>query len=137
MEQRTKIITLASFVDDDKIEGFSDYIKKRFNIPKEKLFMYSSPQEEGKKILTFRLYLRDGKKINTQSFFPTTIITHKKGECFYTINALNKLIESENNSETGNINHKEHKIEWDDYQNKMLITKKNELTIIDIKRSFS
>ena len=42
MEQRTKIITLASFVDDDKIEGFSDYIKKRFNIPKEKLFMYSS-----------------------------------------------------------------------------------------------
>ena len=137
MEKQTKIITLASFVEDDKINGFSDYIKKRFKIPKDRLFIYTSPQEEGKKILTFRLYLRDGKKINTQSFFPTTIITHKKGECFYTINALNKLIESKSNSETGNINHKDYKIDWDEYQNKMLITKKNELTIIDIKRNFS
>jgi hypothetical protein len=137
MEQRTKIITLASFVVEDKVEGFSDYIKKRFKIPKEKLFIYTSPQEEGKKIITFRLFLRDGKKINTQSFFPTTIITHKKGECFYTINALNKLIEDELKGDVGNLNYKEHKIDWDSYQNKMLITKKNELTIIDIKRNFS
>tara|TARA_Y100000592_G_scaffold10350_1_gene14617 strand:- start:771 stop:1184 length:414 start_codon:yes stop_codon:yes gene_type:complete len=137
MEQRTKIITLASFVVEDKVEGFSDYIKKRFKIPKEKLFIYTSPQEEGKKIVTFRLFLRDGKKINTKSFFPTTIITHKKGECFYTINALNKLIEEELKGDTGNLNHKEYKIDWDSYQNKMLITKKNELTIIDIKRNFS
>ena len=137
MEQRTKIITLASFVVEDKVEGFSDYIKKRFKIPKEKLFIYTSPQEEGKKIITFRLFLRDGKKINTQSFFPTTIITHKKGECFYTINALNKLIEAELKGDVGNLNYKEHKIDWDSYQNKMLITKKNELTIIDIKRNFS
>ena len=137
MEQRTKIITLASFVDEDKVEGFSDYINKRFKIPKDKLFKYCSPQEDGKKIITFRLFLRDGKRINTQSFFPTTIITHKKGECFYTINALNKLIESKSEGDTGNINHKEYKIDWDEYQNKMLITKKNELTIIDIKRSFS
>ncbi len=137
MEQRTKIITLASFVVEDKVEGFSDYIKKRFKIPKEKLFIYTSPQEEGKKIVTFRLFLRDGKKINTKSFFPTTIITHKKGECFYTINALNKLIEEELKGDTGNLNHKEYKIDWNSYQNKMLITKKNELTIIDIKRNFS
>ena len=40
MEQRTKIITLASFVDEDKVEGFSDYINKRFKIPKDKLFKY-------------------------------------------------------------------------------------------------
>ncbi len=135
MEERTKIITLASFVDVDKVEGFSSYINKRFRIPQDKMFIYTSPQEEGKKILTFRLYLREGKKINTKSFFPTTIITHKKGECFYTINALNKLIESE--VDTGNVNHKEYKIDWDKYQNKMLITKDKELSIIDIQRNFS
>ena len=135
MEERTKIITLASFVDVDKVEGFSSYINKRFRIPQDKMFIYTSPQEEGKKILTFRLYLREGKKINTKSFFPTTIITHKKGECFYTINALNKLIESE--VDTGNVNHKEYKIDWDKYQNKMLITKNKELSIIDIQRNFS
>ena len=137
MEQSTKIITLASFVDKDKVEGFSNYINKRFKIPKDKLFSYTSPQEEGKQILTFRLYLREGKKINTKSFFPTTIITHKKGECFYTINALNKLIEKESDSDTGNLNYKDFKIDWDKYQNKMLITKDKELSIIDIERNFS
>ena len=137
MEQSTKIITLASFVDNDKVEGFSSYIFKRFRITKEKLFSYTSPQEEGKTILTFRLYLREGKKINTKSFFPTTIITHKKGECFYTINALNKLIEQESQSEEGNLNYRDYKIDWDKYQNKMLITKDKELSIIDINRIFS
>lgn len=137
MEQSTKIITLASFVDNDKVEGFSSYIFKRFRITKEKLFSYTSPQEKGKTILTFRLYLREGKKINTKSFFPTTIITHKKGECFYTINALNKLIEQESQSEEGNLNYRDYKIDWDKYQNKMLITKDKELSIIDINRNFS
>ena len=137
MEQRTKIITLASFVVEDKVEGFSDYIKKRFKIPKEKLFIYTSPQEEGKKIITFRLFLRDGKKINTQSFFPTTIITHKKGECFYTINALNKLIESMSDTDNGNLNYHDVKIDWDEHQNKMMIIKNDELKILTINRDFS
>jgi len=100
-------------------------------------FIYSSTTEKEKKILTFRIYLREGKKINTKSFFPTTIIVHKKGECFYTINALNKLIEKEVDGEIGNINYKEHKIDWDRYQSQMLIVKNKELIIMEIERSFS
>lgn len=93
--------------------------------------------EEDKEIITFRLYLKDGKKINTKSFFPTTIIVHKKGECFYTINALNKLIESKVNLENGNINHKDYEVDWEEQQGKLLITKDNNLSIIHIKRNFS
>lgn len=93
--------------------------------------------EGDKEIITFRLYLKDGKKINTKSFFPTTIIVHKKGECFYTINALNKLIESKLNLETGNINHKDYVVDWEEQQGKLLITKDNNLSIIHIKRNFS
>lgn len=137
MEQTTKIVTLASFVIEDKVDSFKKYINKRFKIPIKNIFEYTSPQEEGKKILTFRLYIREGKKINTKSFFPITIIVHKKGDCFYTINALNKIIDMENGGEIGNINHKEHKIDWDKYQNKMLVSKNKELTIIDIERHFS
>ena len=137
MEQTTKIITLASFVNIDKVDSFKKYINKRFNIPIKNIFEYISPQEEGKKILTFRLYIRQGKKINTKSFFPVTIIVHKKGECFYTINALNKIIDMETGGDIGNIDHKEYKIEWDKYQNKMLVSKNKELTIIDIERHFS
>ncbi len=137
MEQTTKIVTLASFVNEDKVKSFKSYINKRFRILEKNIFEYTSPQEEGKKILTFRLYLRDGKKINTKSFFPVTIIVHKKGECFYTINALNKLIESEINGDNGNINYKDYQIDWDKYQNKILVSKNKELSIIDIERHFS
>jgi len=137
MENSVKIMTLASFVIEDKVESFVKYLNKRFNLTPEKIFIYTSPEEKDKKILTFRVYLRDGKKINTKTFFPTTIIVHKKGECFYTINALNKLIDKEVGEDRGNINYKEYQIDWDNYQDKMLIVKNSELTIMDIKRNFS
>ena len=116
---------------------FKNYLNKRFRIPEEKIFSYVAEGEEDKEIITFRLYLKDGKKINTKSFFPTTIIVHKKGECFYTINALNKLIESKVNLENGNINHKDYEVDWEEQQGKLLITKYNNLSIIHIKRNFS
>ena len=137
MENSVKIMTLASFVIEDKVESFVKYLNKRFNLSPEKIFIYTSPEEKEKKILTFRVYIRDGKKINTKTFFPTTIIVHKKGECFYTINALNKLIDKEVGEDRGNINYKEYQIDWDNYQDKMLIVKNDELTIMDIKRNFS
>lgn len=137
MENTTKIITLASFVLNDKIDSFKKYLYKRFKIPTDKIFLYNIENDSDKKIITFRVYLRDGKKINTSSFFPTTIIVHKKGECFYTINALNKLIEFETGSEKGNINYKEYQVDWDKYQDKMLIVKAGELSIININRNFS
>jgi len=137
MENATKIVTLASFVLKDKVESFKNYLNKRFRLSEDKIFSYVAEEEEGKEILTFRVYLKDGKKINTRSFFPTTIIVHKKGECFYTINALNKLIEEKVDLEKGNINYKEYKIDWEEQQGKMLITKDNKLTIMNIKRNFS
>ena len=105
MDNSVKIMTLASFVNEDKVSSFKKYLKKRFNTSTEKIFEYTSPTEKNKNILTFRIYLREGKKINTKTFFPTTIIVHKKGECFYTINALNKLIDKEVGENRGNINY--------------------------------
>jgi len=137
MENTIKIITLASFVLNDKVESFKKYLNKRFKINEDKLFIYSISEEKDKKIITFRVYLKDGKKINIGSFFPITIIVHKKGECFYTINALNKLIELETGSEKGNINYRDYQIDWDKYQGKMLIVKSGELSIININRNFS
>jgi len=131
-----KIITLASFVVDEKITSFKSYLKKRFNIDEKNIFEYSFDDDE-KTILTYRVHLDDGDRIDTKSFFPTTIIVHKKGECFYTINALNRLIESLYDLETGNINYKDYSIDWNEYQNKFIIVKYKELKIIDIKRIFS
>ena len=63
-------MTLASFVNEEKVESFIKYLNKRFNLSPEKIFIYTSPEEKDKKILTFRIYLREGKKINTKTFFP-------------------------------------------------------------------
>ena len=136
MESKNKIITLASFVFLDKIESFKKYLYNRFKISDKNIFHYSFTEED-KKILTFMVRLKDEQKVDTSSFYPPTIIVHKKGECFYTINALNKLIESTSGSELGNLNYMDVKIEWDNYQNKMLIIKNDELKIIDISKDFS
>lgn len=136
MESESKIITLASFVYKDKIESFKKYLSKRFGIKDSNIFQYSF-EEENKKIITFMVRLKQTERIETNSFYPPTIIVHKKGECFYTINALNKLIEKVSDSEYGNVNHKDYKIDWDNFQNKMIIIKNEELKIIDIIRDFS
>lgn len=134
--ETTKIITLASFVYIDKIESFKKYLQKRFKINQENIFEYSF-NDDSKKILTYRIPLNDGKKIDITSLIPPTIIAHKKGECFYTINALNKLIEFIYSLDSGNINHLEYKIDWDVYQNKIILIKNDELKIIDIIKDFS
>jgi hypothetical protein len=136
METTTKIITLASFVYVDKVDTFKKYLQKRFKISEENIFQYSY-FEDNKKIITYRVSLVDNTKIDMSSIYPPTIIVHKKGECFYTINALNKLIETLNNLENGNINYLEYKINWDEYQNKIIIIKNDELKIIDINKDFS
>ena len=136
METNDKIITLASFVYLDKINSFKTYLGKRFKIKENNIFEYSF-DEKDKKILTFMVKLRQSEKVDTRSFYPPTIIVHKKGECFYTINALNKLIESMSDTERGNINHQDVKIDWDNFQNKMMIIKNDELKIFNINRDFS
>jgi len=136
MESNNKIITLASFVYLDKIDSFKKYLYNRFKILDRNIFQYTF-NEEDKKILTFMVKLNQGQRIDTNSFYPSTIIVHKKGECFYTINALNQLIENISDADRGNINHKNVKIDWDNYQNKILINKNEELKILTINRDFS
>jgi len=41
METTNKIITLASFIYTDKIDSFKKYLKKRFKINEENVFIYS------------------------------------------------------------------------------------------------
>jgi hypothetical protein len=135
MESNNKIITLASFVYLDKIDSFKKYLYNRFKINNNNIFQYTF-NEEDKKIITFMVRLNQGQRVDTNSFYPPTIIVHKKGECFYTINALNQLIENISDTDNGNINHQDVIIDWDNYQNKMLIIKNEELKILTINRDF-
>ena len=86
--------------------------------------------------MTFKLSIPEDKPLNLKDLFPSAVPIHKKGNALYTINALNKLIEEKFPESVGNINNKSVKIDWDEYQNKMILTNGNELSIFNITRVF-
>ena len=130
-------IILASFVFPERLETFLNYLQKRFKLDRERIFIYDNIDDPITKIVTYKLFLKDGKKIDLKSIFPRTIIIHKKGECFYTINALNKLIEKEHGLESGNVDYRSYELDWEKYQNKFIITTQEGLVLNEIVRDFS
>ena len=127
---------LASFVFPERLDWFLDYLEEKFNIPKDKVFVFKILDDETKVMVTFKFINKTDRKINFKRLFPDAIQIHKRGTCIYTINALNKLIEETSGMELGNINYKSVKINWDDYQDKLIIKKNGNLFLYDIKRIF-
>ncbi len=131
-----KNILLASFIFPERLEWFLGYLETKFNISKDKVFIYKNLDDESKLILTFKFVIKDNKKIDFKNLFPNAILIHKKGDALYTINALNKIIEDTSDN-IGNIDYKSYKIDWDTFQNKMLLTNNEGLIIYNIKRIFN
>jgi hypothetical protein len=131
-----KTILLASFIFNERLEWFLDYLEKKFKITRDKVFVYKNLDDESKLIVTFKFKLKDGKKINFKALFPSAILIHKKGNAIYTINALNKLIESTQSDNLGNIDYKTVIINWDEYQNMLILTNNDELAIFNIEKVF-
>lgn len=131
-----KTILVASFVFPDKIDWFIDLLSKNFNIKKENVFMYKNLDDDTKVIITFKLILINGEKINLNKILPNATIIHKKGNAIYTINALNLLINFENSDNMSNLSYEHYEVDWSKYQDKMLITNKTNLVFINIQRIF-
>jgi len=82
------------------------------------------------------LVIPEGKHYNLKDLFPSAIPIHKKGEALYTINALNKLIDKINEGSIGNVDNKSVIINWDEYQNHLIVTNGKELSFLRIQRIF-
>lgn len=92
-------------------------------------------EDSSKYLLTFKLDIEKDEKLDVKKHFKNTLLVHKKGTTFYTINALNKLIEKDYDLiGEKNINYKEYKIDWDNYKDKLIIINKNDLEIIPLNR---
>ena len=127
-------LILASFIFPERLDIYLDYLKKKFGIDRDKVMVFGNIDDPLKIIVTFRLVLRDGKRIDFRRDLPTTIRIHKRGNCLYTINALNKIIERDFNLTPGNVNYKSYSIDWDKYQNKMVLIVGGNLKEYEIKR---
>ncbi len=127
-----KIILLATFVEPKYLEKFLSKLLRRFSIKKKSVFVFET--EGGDYLLTYRVFLNVDEKIDIRKEFRKTIQIHKKGLTFFTINALNRLIEKEFNLKPGNIDYKSHEIDWDKFKNKIILLKNGELDILDLKK---
>jgi hypothetical protein len=131
-----KKILLASFIFQERVDWFIGYLKDNFGIEKNKIFGYKNIDDESKLILTFRVDTPQDTKLNLKKLFPSAIIIHKKGDALYTINALNKLIETNIGENIGNIDYKSYKIDWAQYQNKFILIDSGNISFLNIKRVF-
>ena len=131
MQQKT--LLLASFLKEDYLNTFLRKLKNKFGVKKENVFFFKT--EDDTYILTYKLHIDIDNKIDIKKELPKTIQVHKKGDTIFTINALNKLIERESGL-GGNVNYKEYKINWEDYKNKIILLKGDNLEITNIERIF-
>lgn len=127
-------LLLVTFLNSNTLESFLRFLYKKFGIKKKSVFVFKSLDDEDKLFATFKIFLNEEEKFDLKSVFRNTSLIHKKGTTFYTINALNKLIELENNLLPGNINYKDYEINWDKYQNTFLLIQNNELVIKPIEK---
>ncbi len=131
-----KTLLLAAFIFPERLDWFKDYLEKKFEISEDKIFGYQNLDDESKLIVTFKLVVNQEKPINLKNLFPSAVTIHKKGNALYTINAINKLIETTYPESIGNINNNQIKIDWDKYQDKFILTKDNKLSVLNIRRVF-
>lgn len=132
MNEITKTLLIASFVPKTNIDWFIKYLDNKFLIKKENIFIYEISDNEDDYLLTFKL--KNNKKIDLKFYFSNATIVNIKNGCIFSINGLNKLIELETNCEKGNVDYKNHKIKWDEYIDKLILSSKDKLLIKTIKK---
>jgi hypothetical protein len=129
---QTKTILLATFTKPRFEDSITNKLKEKHGIEKEDIFFFDT--EYGDRLLTYRLTIQMGERVDVKKDLRKTIQIHKKGKTFFTINALNKLIERENNLEGGNVDYSQYKIEWPKFEDKLILLKKGELDIVSIHK---
>lgn len=127
-------ILVASFIPKEKLDWFLDFIKIKFNIDKKYVFIFEVETDEEVYMLTYSV--RSKERIDLRALLFKSLIIHKKKNTIYTINALNRLIELESGADSGNIVYENYKIDWDKYQDKLILIVDNYMKISNIKRIF-
>lgn len=115
----------CTFSSEQQLDEILSTIQTKYKIIYNKIFvLYSKSQDEY--ICTYNVEFG-----NISNFLENTILVHRKKESntLYTINSLNRLIESLN----GGVLDTNFRVEWNDYQNCILLTKGAELKRVNTK----
>ena len=104
---------LCTFTNEGEFENIVDTILKTFDLFSRKIFVLKL-QPSNELVVSYNIIP------NSSSFLPSTIMVHRKKESntMYTINALNRLIATEN----GGVLDKSFQVNWDKYRNSVILT---------------
>lgn len=117
-----KGVLIAIFIKKNKILSELESLKNDFNIEYDKINIYSIEDNEEEYLATFKSYTKE-----YVSKIPNSSVMHVKNKCIFSINALNKLIDSLNKD--SNVPNNEYPVNWDNYKNKLIILTNNQLNI--------
>jgi hypothetical protein len=121
-------IIIGTFVKKNKILSFIETLKNEFGIRLEKLFIYSIDTNKREYLVTFKTFDKDRFIKNLGN----ATVMHVKNGCLFSINALNKLIEKDN--EGSELPNNEFVVDWDKYKDKLIIITNGELSISNLSK---
>jgi hypothetical protein len=131
-----KTSLVGTFVDINYYKKLSKILENNFNVPTKNIFVHTIKEEEERYFITYKISLDYEERKSFRKRVKNTFPIHKKSTCYFTINGLNKLIENIYQLESGNINHKEYKINWKEYEGKLIMSKEKQVYIITLDRVF-
>jgi hypothetical protein len=129
-----KILLLATFVNPNFLNKTLSILNKKFNLDKKDIFFFDMGDEM---LITYRLIFDIDQSIDIKKDLRKTIQIHKKNNTFFTINALNKLIERDFSLPPGNVDYKKYTIDWQKYENSLIILRDEKIEILPLKRNLS
>jgi hypothetical protein len=128
MDSKSKLNIIGVFVKKDEILCFLEKLKKDFNFPMKRIFVYTIERNKNEYLVSIKTYEKEKYVKNLEK----TSILHVKNGCLFSINALNKLIDTLNqDSCTPN---SEYVIDWNDYKDQLMLIVNGELILSKLEK---
>ena len=121
-------IIIGTFVKKNRILSFIETLKNSFGIKLDKLFIYSIDTNKREYLITFKTFDKERFIKNLEN----ATVMHVKNGCLFSINALNKLIEKDN--EGSDLPNNEFVVDWDKYKDRLIIITNGELSISNLSK---
>ena len=118
---------LCTFATQNQLLGTMRSILSSFDIMYNRVYIFESVENRNDVLYTYNI-----KSVKPgQAFLPNTISIHRKKQSntFYTINALNHLIQEINNG----VLDKQYIVDWDNYRDMAIIINDDILTKIRLR----
>lgn len=124
----TKGVLVGTFVPKNKVLAFVEGIHNTCRISIDRIFVYEIETNEKEYLVTFKTSDRNDFKNRLSG----SIVMHTKNGCLFSINALNKLIDSEKGDE--NIKNSEFSVDWEKYRGKLITVTNGKLCVSNISK---